>query len=103
VVVLIAELHWRDDRVDHIARHSVRPEEVEDALFEDVAGLLLRVGPAERDPQETLYRYFGRTAAGRYLMIALLHLGEGVAIPLTARDMTAAERRRFDARSPRPR
>jgi hypothetical protein len=101
--VLIADLYWRDDRIDHIARHSVRPEEVEDALFDDAAGLLLRVGPAERDPQETLYRYLGRTAAGPYLMIAILYLGEGVAMPLTARNMTTAERRRFDARSPAPR
>ena len=101
--MLIAELYWRDDRIDHIAGHSVKPEEVEDALFEDMAGLLLRVGPAERNPRETLYRYFGRTAAGRYLMIALLYLGEGVAMPITAREMTPAERGRFNARSPRQR
>jgi uncharacterized protein len=99
----IRELFWRPDRIDHIARHGVRPEEVEDALFGDESGILLRVGPAERNPTETLYRYFGRTDAGRRLLIVLLYLGEGAAMPVTARDMTPAERRRFDERKPRRR
>lgn len=58
------------------------------------------MSPAERDPSEMIYQFFGRTEAGRYPMIALLYLGGGVAMPITARDMTAAERRRFDARKP---
>ena len=77
--------------------------EVEEALFGDESGLLVRVGPAERDPSETIYRYFGRTEAGRHLMLALLWLGRGLALPITAREMTPAERRRFDERRPRPR
>ncbi len=96
----IDELFWRDDRVDHIARHSITPDEVEEALFED-RGVLLRVGPAERNPDETIYRYFGRTLAGRYLMVVLLDLGEGLAMPITAREMTRQERRRFDERRPK--
>ncbi len=99
----IEDLYWRPDRVEHIARHSVEPEEVEEAVFEDRAGLLLRVGPAERDPQETIYRYFGRTRAGRHLLVVLLYLGEGLAMPVTARDMTPQERRRFNERRPQRR
>lgn len=93
----ISELHWRRDRIEHIARHSISPEEVEEALFGDGPGILLRVGPSERDPGETVYRYLGRTEAGRYLLVVLLYLGHGVAMPITARDMSLAERRRFDA------
>lgn len=102
-MALIRELYWRADREEHISRHSVEPVEVEDAIFGDASGLLARVGPAERDPNETVYRYFGRTEVGRHLMVALLYLGHGVAMPITARDMTTAERRRFNERRPQAR
>lgn len=92
----IRELYWRPDRIAHIEqRHGVTPGEVEEAVFGDPDGLLLRVGPAERDPEEVVYRFLGRAEAGRHLLIVLLFLGQGVALPVTARDMTDAERRRF--------
>ncbi|HVC34117.1 MAG TPA: hypothetical protein VNL16_11460 [Chloroflexota bacterium] len=97
----IRDLHWRTDRIDHLARHSVTPEEVTEAVFDDLSGTLLRVGTAERNPEETLYRYFGRTEAGRYLLVVLMYLGEGLAMPVTARDMTRGERSRFDERHPK--
>lgn len=96
-------LRWRDDRVDHIGRHGISWEEVEEAVFGDQDGLLLRGGAARRDPAEALYRYLGRTEAGRHLLVVLLYLGEGMALPVTARDMSAAERRRFNDRRPRSR
>lgn len=92
----ILELDWRQDRIEHIRdRHGITPEEVEQAVFDDPKGLLVRVGLAERNPRETIYRHLGRTAAGRFLLVALLYTGHGVAIPLTARDMDDAERRRY--------
>ena len=100
---VIRDLYWRPDRVEHVARHAVTPEEVDEAVFGDPGGVLLRVGPAERNPEETLYRYLGRTEAGRYLLVVLLYLGEGLAMPVTARDMTANERRKFNERYPRGR
>ena len=39
-----------------------------------------------------MYEHYGRTLEGRYLMVALLYLGQGVAMPLTAREMTRTER-----------
>jgi hypothetical protein len=54
---------------------------------------LRRIGPAKRDLEETVYEYYGRTLDGRYLMVALLYIGQGVAMPVTARDMTRTERR----------
>jgi hypothetical protein len=90
----IRELYWRADREEHILeRHSVTREEVEEAVFGDPRGHLRRSGPAKRDPEETVYEYYGRTLDGRYLMVALLYIGQGVAMPLTARDMTRTERR----------
>lgn len=96
----IRDLYWRPDRVEHIAQPAVTPEEVDEAVFGNNSGLLLRVGPVERNPEETVYRYFGRTEAGRHLLVVLLYLGRGVAMPVTARDMTPQERRRFDERHP---
>lgn len=81
--------------MEHIARHDVTPEEVEEAMFGDAGGKLFKVGPAERNPDETVYRYIGRTEAGRYLFVALIYTGGGEALPLTARDMDDAEKRRY--------
>ena len=90
----IRELYWRADREEHILeRHNVTREEVEEAVFGDTRGRLRRTGPAKRDPEETVYEYYGRTLDGRYLMVALLYIGQGVAMPLTARDMTRTESR----------
>lgn len=91
----IRELRWRDDRVEHIARHEVVAEEVEEVVFEDREALLEKAGSAKRDPAQMVYVLLGRTAAGRYLMVVLIHEGGGVAMPVTARDMNEAERRRY--------
>jgi uncharacterized DUF497 family protein len=91
----IERLDWGHDREEHIAGHGVGREEVEEAVFDDQAGMLLRQGPAQRNPDETVYQHLGRTEAGRYLFTALLYTGGGEAIPLTARDMTDTERRRY--------
>ena len=72
----IRELYWRLDRVEHIyEKHNVTVGEVEEAVFGDTRGRLFRIGPAKRDPGETVYDYFGRTEAGRYLMVVLIYLG----------------------------
>lgn len=90
----IRELYWRADREEHILeRHGVSWEEVEEAVLGDPRGRLRRRGPAERDPDETVYEHYGRTLEGRYLMVALLYVGQGIAMPITARDMTRSERR----------
>ena len=90
----ISDLFWRPDRVEHIyQRHRVTTAEVEEAIFEDRRGRSYRIGPADRDPRETVYEYYGRTENGRYLMIVLIYSGRGVAMPVTARDMTSVERR----------
>ncbi len=61
----IRELRWRDDRVEHIARHDVVPAEVEAAVLYDREVLLERAGLAKRDPSQTVYVVLGRTEAGR--------------------------------------
>lgn len=96
----IRERQWRRDRIE-LARHAVSPEEVEAALFEDQVGLLVR-GGRSRLGEATLYRYYGRTEEGRHLLIVLVYLGHGIALPVTAREMTPAERRDVRCAHARP-
>lgn len=75
-----------------VPKGVVSTGEVEEAVFGDTRGRLFRIGPAERNPEETVYEYFGRTKAGRYLMVVLIYLGQGVAMPVTDRNTTRGER-----------
>ncbi|MBI4305958.1 MAG: BrnT family toxin [Chloroflexi bacterium] len=92
---MFAQLYWRSDRVDHIARHGVTPDDVEEAVFDDPERKLFRGPRSERDRTRFVYYVYGRTQDGRYLLVVLLDLGGRNALPLTARDMTQAERRRY--------
>lgn len=93
--MVIWRLRWRDDRVDHIARHGIVPAEVEEVVLDDRDALLEKAGSAKRNPSQTVYVVLGRTQAGRYLMSVLIDEGEGVVFPVTTRDMNQAERRRY--------
>lgn len=94
-MVRIARLDWRPDRIEHVARHGVGAYEVEEAV-RDGRNHVRRAGPAERNPDETIYRVYGRTEAGRYLFVALLIYESGdEALPMTARDATDQEKRRY--------
>jgi len=87
----IYELVWSEDRVDHIARHGVRPEEVEDVCF----GRAL-VQRAKSSGENPVYYILGQTAAGRYLFCVVIHFPDGKGFPVTARPMTAREQQRFN-------
>lgn len=86
----IHELVWPDDRVDHIGRHGVRPEEVEEVCF----GRTL-IQRAKASGKRPVYYVLGQTAAGRYLFCVVIQLPGGKGFPMTARPMTENERRRF--------
>ena len=76
---------WDEGNIDHIARHGVDIDEVEQAL---ASKPLIRKGRSDR------YFPFGRTRAGR-LFIVVKNLGKGWARVITARDMTNNEKRLF--------
>lgn len=97
-MVTIGWLDWRADRIEHIAEHRISPYEVEEAI-RDRDRRIIKEGPAKRNPEETVYLVYGQTEAGRYLLVPLLKYesGDG-ALPLTARDMTEAEKRRHKKR-----
>ena len=80
---------WDTWNVEHIARHGLEPLDVEAACRG--SALVLR-------GREGRYLVYGRTAAGRYVLVVLRsHEGGGVRV-ITARDMTAQERRFYHRR-----
>jgi hypothetical protein len=88
---IIEELIWPGDRIDHIARHDVKPDEFEEACF----GRPM-VQRAKSSGENPVYYVLGRTEAGRYLFCVVIRFPDGRGYPVTARTMTGQERRRFD-------
>jgi uncharacterized DUF497 family protein len=77
---------------DHIldkleSKHGVSSEEVEEACLSEEHHV--------RHSKEGLYKLFGQTAAGRYILAVLVNLGRGVWKIVTAREMTDSERRLY--------
>lgn len=86
----IGEFVWSQDRIDHIARHGVRPEEVEEACF----GRCL-VQRAKSEGENPVYYVQGQTDAGRYLFCVVIQFPDDKGFPVTARPMTEKEKRRY--------
>jgi uncharacterized DUF497 family protein len=81
---------WPEERVAHIARHKVYPEEVEEVCFGKV--LVQRAKSSGKNP---VYYVLGQTTSGRYLFCVVIQFPEGIGYPVTARPMTDNEKRRF--------
>ena len=86
----IDELLWPRERVEHIARHGVTPEEVEQSCFGKP--LVLRAKSYGENP---VYYVLGQTDAGRYLFAVVIQFPDGRGYPVTARSMTEKEQRRY--------
>jgi uncharacterized DUF497 family protein len=88
--VQIREFVWPQDRVDHISRHGVEPEEFEEACFGKAfvqRGKSLGPNP--------IYFILGETSAGRFLFCLVIQFPDGKGFPVTARDMTRKEKERY--------
>jgi len=77
-------MEWTHDRVDHIALHSVSPEEVDEVLSS---------APVFRRGRGGVYEAWGQTNAGRYLLVIFRYLGHNRAWRITAREMDENEKR----------
>jgi uncharacterized DUF497 family protein len=82
----IENITWDEDAADHISRHAVSPEEVEEVLFNDSDLPLIMRG------KENRYLAFGKTNAGRFLLVVLIIANRKTRI-ITARDMTDREKK----------
>jgi uncharacterized protein len=86
----ITRLIWPQERIDHIAQHGVTPMEVEQACFGDAW-----VRRARAEGENPVYYVLGQTDAGRYLFCVVIGFPDGNGYPVTARDMTPKEKRRY--------
>ncbi|TDN65406.1 hypothetical protein C8E95_6893 [Pseudonocardia autotrophica] len=81
------EIRWTEDSETHIARHDVTPDEVEQVV--NTRPRLVEPGPGD------IEEVYGRTDAGRYLVVILSEAEDGRDFVVTARDLTDSERRSF--------
>jgi len=88
------EIIWKDQIVNKLAwKHHIAPEEVEQALFSKPHMRYVEHG---RVTGEDLYAAYGRTEAGRYVLVFFLYKSRHIALPISARDMTKSERRYYE-------
>jgi len=85
----IESLQIDDHILDKIeSKHSVSFQEVEEACLSEKRHV--------RRSGEGLYKLFGQTAAGRYVLVVLADLGRGSWKIVTTREMTDSERRLYN-------
>jgi len=82
----IRELLFDDWNVEHIPGYHVLPEEIREVCYS---------APFFSRARQGRLRVIGQTEAGRYLIVILAPQGRGVYYPVTARDASRAERRRY--------
>lgn len=88
----ISSIKWTVESIEHITRHAVKPEEVEEAFFNEDDAPLIRVS------RENLHYVFGKTYSGRFLFIVIRFIRQGEVKVITARDMNTWEKNYFRKR-----
>jgi len=88
--VKIHEFVWTEDRIDHVSRHGIRTEEVEQAC--KAPSLVQR---AKSEGENPVYYVLGQTDEGRHLFVVVIRFPDGKGYPVTARPMTDKEERRY--------
>ena len=83
----VTDFEWTDEIAEHIARHGVDPEEVEEVCFSNTCCVEIGRGG--------LYYATGQSASGRYLVVVLRYLGRGKVRVVTARGMSDEEKSRY--------
>ena len=86
----IKEFDWNENNMDHIARHGVFPDEVEDVAFDDE--------PWIRKGRKGTRYILGYTVAGRYLFTVYTLRDKRVAKVITSMDMDDKTRRLYKKR-----
>lgn len=94
----IRDLTWSRRTLSHARKHGVSQAEVDEAWHSEEPRFIRRGKPITSRPNAIVFEYYACTEAGRYLVTILEYIGDGLAIVVTARDMTSGERRKFLAR-----
>jgi len=92
--VKITELIWFDDIIEKLGfKHNVKQDEVEEVLASHPQFRFVEKGHRSN---ENVYAALGQTNAGRYLIIFFVYKKDGRALILSARNMTHAERKKYE-------
>jgi uncharacterized DUF497 family protein len=87
---------WLEEIVEKIERkHHVTRNEVREILRTSSHFRFVEKG---HRGAENVYSALGQTSAGRYLIVFFVRKKTGQVLPISARDMTASERRRYEKR-----
>ena len=87
----IEKISWDEETIDHISKHSVSPEEVEEVLFNEIDSPLIMRGKQGR------YLAYGKTNGGRLLLVVWAFKYRKTKI-ITARDMSKKEKQFYKRR-----
>ena len=88
-ILRIAAFEWDEWNIEHIEKHSVTPQEAEEACYNQ---------PVIRRTKDALYFVYGQTDAGRYLFIVIRYKSDGLVYVITARPMTKNEQKYYRKR-----
>ena len=92
----IKGLIWFDETIDKLAwKHHVSQIEVLEVLANRPYFRFVEKG---HRIGEDIYAALGQTKGGRFLIVFFVYKKDGHAIILSARDMTPAERKRYEER-----
>jgi hypothetical protein len=92
--MFLREIIWKERLASKIeSKHGVVPTEVEEILL---SRPYCRRAERGRVPGEDLYVAYGRTFSGRYLVVFFILKRPGWALPISAREMTAGERKHHE-------
>lgn len=86
--IRVTGFEWDEYNEEHIAEHSVTPDEVEACFFNPY------IWKRKKRSRKRYYLY-GQTDGGRYLFIVFELYKDGTVRPISARDMDRHERRYF--------
>jgi len=90
---VVSSIKWKEESIEHIARHLISPQEVEEVCFNENDAPFIRSG------RENLHYVFGKTNSGRFLFIVVRFIRQGEVRVITARDMNTWEKTYFKKRS----
>ena len=87
---------WLEDIVEKLGwKHHVRQQEVEELFDNSPYFRFVEKGHRE---EENVYAAMGQTNGGRYLIVFFVYKQNRQALIVSARDMTASERRQYETR-----
>jgi len=90
----ISDIVWKERIVEKLnEKHGVSTVEAEEALF---SSPLVRWVARGDVPGEDVYAALSQLESGRRLIVFFIYKKRGVALPISAREMTRAERRYYE-------